>query len=353
VDETPRTQHAADAIGSALRVLLGVSGAESVSLWGTGPESLGAAGAPEADEYELRQAAGALLGGDAPEHDTPLSATVIELGGGQRAALLARDPARAPGAHEALLRAARTSLSGLLRRRGADAPGVERRAEAAVAERHLARLRFDLHDGPQQEIHLLAQDLRLFREQLAPMLAGHPDRDRAVGRLDDLEAQLVALDQDLRRLATSLRSPLLSDSLAHALAQVAEAYTARTGVVPRTELSGDVDSLTDSQQIALLSIVREALANARQHSGAGRVAISIDAGEDAITVQVSDDGTGFDPAVTAPRAAAGGHLGLVGMHERMRMLGGRTEISSTPGHGTVVSAELPRWPVDAEPRGSA
>jgi signal transduction histidine kinase len=329
-DPPPTPTGSSDAIGSALRVLLGVSGAESVSLWGTGPEALAAAGAPEADEHGLRQAAGALLDGEAPTDDTPLSATVIELGDGQRAALLARDPASAPGAHDPLLRAARSSLSGLLRRRVADAPAIERRAEAAAAERRLARLRFDLH------------------EQLEPMLADHPDRDRAVGRLDDLEAQLVALDRDLRRLATSLRSPLLSDSLAQALAQVAEAYTARTGVVPHTKLSGDVDSLTDSQQIALLSVVREALANARQHSRADRVAITIDAGEDAITVQVSDDGAGFDPAVTAPRAAAGGHLGLVGMRERMRMLGGRTEISSTPGNGTVVSAELPRWPVDAD-----
>jgi signal transduction histidine kinase len=197
---------------------------------------------------------------------------------------------------------------------------------------------------------LLAEDLRLFREQLEPMLAGHPDRDRAVGRLDDLEAQLVALDDGLRRLVTSVRSPLLSDSLEQALAEVADGYTARTGIVPRTQLSGDIDSLTDSQQIALLSLIREALANARQHSDADHVAITIDAGEDAITVQVRDDGSGFDPDVTGPRAAEKGHLGLVGMRERMRMLGGRTEISSTPGEGTVVSAQLPRWPVEAEPR---
>jgi signal transduction histidine kinase len=352
VDPTPTTRHAADAIGSALRVLLGVSGADSVSLWGPdaeAPEPLGVAGASETVEYDLRRAAQALLDGDPVVVPAHLSATVIELDDGERAALLAHDPTRPAGAHDSLLRTARSSLAGLLRRRGRPAHGVERRSEAAAAERQLARLRFDLHDGPQQEIHLLAQDLALFREQLEPMLASHPDRDRAVGRLDDLEAQLVALDDDLRRLATSVRSPLLTGSLDHALLQVAEAYTARTGIVPRTELTGDVDSLTDSQQIALLSLVREALANARQHAAPENVAITIRADEDTIAVEVRDDGSGFDPARTGPRAAQGGHLGLVGMRERMRMLGGRTEITSTPGSGTVVSAQLPRWPVDAEP----
>lgn len=220
--------------------------------------------------------------------------------------------------------------------------------DAEAAQRRLDRLRYDLHDGPQQEVHLLAQDLRLFREQLAPMIDAHPDRERALGRLDDLEAQLIALDEDLRRLATSVGSPLLADSPAQTLVQVAEAFTARTGIVPRTELRGDLESLTDSQQIALLSLIREALTNIRQHSDAERVQITIVADAEAISAQVRDDGSGFDPALAGPEAARDGRLGLVGMHERMRMLGGRTEISSAPGGPTVVSAWLPRWPMETE-----
>ncbi len=219
-------------------------------------------------------------------------------------------------------------------------------AEPNPLARRLARLRFDLHDGPQQEIHLLAQDLSLFREQLSAMIASHPDRDRALGRLDDLEAQLLALDEDLRRLSTSADSPLAGVSLAEALRGIADAFTARTGIVPSTELSGELDSLTDSQQIALLSLVREALTNVRQHSDAEHVAIRLAAGEEAILVRVSDDGCGFDPEVSGPRAARAGRLGLVGMHERMRMLGGRTEIRSAPGGPTTVTAELPRWPAE-------
>jgi signal transduction histidine kinase len=211
-------------------------------------------------------------------------------------------------------------------------------------ERRLNRLRFDLHDGPQQEVHLLAQDLRLFREQLRPMIDGHPDRERALGRLDDLEAQLAALDDDLRRLSTTARSPLAEDSLAEALAQLASAFHRRTGIAPVTAVSGDIDGLTDSQRIAVLSIVREALSNVRRHSEAGTVEIRIVTDAGSIAVEVRDDGRGFAPEIDGSAAVSRGRLGLVGMRERTEMLGGRTEIRSAPGGPTVISASLPRWP---------
>ena len=107
-----------------------------------------------------------------------------------------------------------------------------------------------------------------------------------------------------------------------------------------------MDSLTDSQQIALLSLIREALANVRRHSGADTVQITISVDDEAITAEVRDDGRGFAPEVDGPRAAEAGRLGLVGMQERMRMLGGETRISSAPGGPTVVAASLPRWPVE-------
>jgi signal transduction histidine kinase len=217
----------------------------------------------------------------------------------------------------------------------------------SAVERRLARLRFDLHDGPQQDLHLLAQDLRLFRDQLRPMIAGHADEGRVGGRLDDLEAQLVALDGDLRQLATTVESPFLApDSLPDVLRQLTEAFAQRTGVIPQTRLHGSLSTLTDSQQIALLSLVREALSNIRQHSDADHVEITIEAGDDGVRVEITDDGGGFDPRSTRVRAARAGRLGLVGMHERVRMLGGNTQIDSRPGGPTVISASLPPWSVD-------
>jgi signal transduction histidine kinase len=217
----------------------------------------------------------------------------------------------------------------------------------SAVERRLARLRFDLHDGPQQDIHLLGQDLRLFRAQLRPMIAGHADEGRVLGRLDDLEAQLEALDGGLRQLATTVESPFLApESLGDRLHQLTDGFAQRTGVVPRTHLRGSLTSLTDSQQIALLSLIREALSNIRQHSDADRVEIVIEAGLEGVRVQVTDDGCGFDPEPTRAQAARAGRLGLVGMHERMRMLGGSTRITSRPGGPTVISASLPPWSID-------
>ena len=233
----------------------------------------------------------------------------------------------------------------------ASAPALDRHRQLvdpmSAVERRLARLRFDLHDGPQQDIHLLAQDLRLFRDQLRPMIAGDADEGRALGRLDDLEAQLVALDGDLRQLATTVQSPFQApDSLGDGLRQLTEAFAQRTGVVPRTRLRGSLTGLTDSQQIALLSLIREALSNIRKHSDADRVEIAIEAGIEGVRVEVTDDGGGFDPEPTRARAARAGRLGLVGMRERVRMLGGSTRIESRPGGPTVISASLPPWSVD-------
>lgn len=226
----------------------------------------------------------------------------------------------------------------------ASGPGND---EHAAVQRRLARLRFDLHDGPQQDIHLLAADLRLFRDQLGPLLDGDARRDLVLGRLDDLEAQVVALDEDLRRLATTVQAPFeASAPLPEAVQQLTEAFTARTGVIPDIELHGTLGGLTDSQQIALLSLIRESLTNIRQHAGAGAVQITIRTRDEGVEVHVRDDGSGFDPGAALEHADRAGRLGLVGMHERVRMLGGATRIDSQPGGPTVVSATLPRWPRD-------
>jgi two-component system, NarL family, sensor histidine kinase DegS len=225
--------------------------------------------------------------------------------------------------------------------------GTDTKAEemASAAERRLARLRFDLHDGPQQDVHLLALDLNLFREQLVPIIAENPNRDRLIGRLDDLSAQLEALDGSLRRLSRSVESPFMhAGSLADGLRQITDAFARRAGVEPDVRLAGDFSALSDSQRIALTALVREALSNVRAHSQATRVSIDISSHERGVDARVTDDGVGFDPERTIVKAARDGHLGLVGMHERVRMLGGRTEISSRPGGPTVVSASLPAWP---------
>jgi signal transduction histidine kinase len=215
--------------------------------------------------------------------------------------------------------------------------------QLAISERRLTRLRFDLHDGPQQDVVLLAEDLGLFRRQFESVVSEDPSRERLLGRLDDLQARLVALEGDLRRIYVSMQSPLLhTDALPDVVVQMAAEFAARAGIDPDVTVVGTFSNLTDSQQIALLGLIREALNNIREHSDATTVTITVSANDTEIGATVTDNGRGFDPETTLVRAAREGHLGLVGMHERIRLLGGRTEIDSRPGGPTVISISLPR-----------
>ena len=223
-------------------------------------------------------------------------------------------------------------------------------AAAASAERRLKRLRFDLHDGPQQDVILLAEDLRLFRAQLGSVTQRLPSNFRLLTGLDDLQARLVALAGDLRRISSAVESPTLyTGALPDAVAQATDDFTERTGIHPEIRMHGDFNPLTDSQQITLLALVREALNNIREHSDARHVSVSLTAGPAGAEVVITDDGRGFEPEEELVRAARGGHLGLVGMHERVRMLGGLTSIDSRPGGPTTISARIPPWVQGAAP----
>jgi two-component system sensor histidine kinase DegS len=232
-----------------------------------------------------------------------------------------------------------------------DGPAVSRPQEAeSRARRQLARLRFDLHDGPQQDLILLGEDLRLLHGQLQQVLADGGARDHVLGHLDDLHARLAAVDSDLRRISTLMVSPFLPDeSFASAFTGLIDDFAMRTRVEPAATVEGDFDSLTDSQRITLLALIQEALHNIREHSGASRVDISVIVTDGAVQAEVRDDGRGFELDSTYSRAVTEGHLGLVGMHERVQMLGGTTSIESHPGGPTIISVRLPS--VDVPPAG--
>jgi signal transduction histidine kinase len=217
------------------------------------------------------------------------------------------------------------------------------RALLAPTERRLSRLGLDLHDGPLQDLGVLGGDLRLLRDDLGSMLAS-PDGPRLVrGRLDDIEAHLVALDADLRRVCSSLQSPfLLRQTLATAVRDITDSFAARAGIVPRVRLQGGLTELGDPVALALLAVIREALNNARKHSDATEVAVTVAGHRDRVEAEVRDNGRGFEVERTLVRAARDGHLGLAGLHERVRILGGQAHVESAPGGPTVISVVLPR-----------
>ena len=245
------------AIEVQLALLLTFTGARAVSLWTLWPSGdlkhVSHAGDFELDAQHTRQTARTLLRGEARQLGRGESAVGIRIERPRppAGALVARGPHRGADHRAMLLDAAAPTLAALLDRAALLAPDSSSEETMTTSvDRRLARLRFDLHDGPQQDVHLLAEDLRLFREQLRPLIAENTNADRLLGRLDDLDAQLVALDGDLRRLSTAVQSPFLQPgSLPDVLKQITDAFASRTGVEPQTRLVGDLGELTDSQQI--------------------------------------------------------------------------------------------------------
>jgi signal transduction histidine kinase len=224
------------------------------------------------------------------------------------------------------------------------------RALLQSSERKLTRLGFDLHDGPIQDLVVLAEDLRLFQGQLEGLLPRRTDYRRVRGRMEDFDAQLVALEAQLRRLSTEIHAPvLLNRPFPVAVRDVVQAFASRSTVEPQLVIEGDTTVLSASQQIALLNVVHEALANIRAHSNASEVEISVSVDSRGVEARVTDDGRGFDLEKTLMQAARRGRFGLLAIHERVRLLGGRCQIDSRPGGPTTVFVALDRWEPLVEP----
>ncbi len=92
-------------------------------------------------------------------------------------------------------------------------------------------------------------------------------------------------------------------------------------------------------EVTLLRATQEALANVRRHAAADHVTVTLSYFPDEVTLDVADDGRGFDPAAHAPGPAGG--LGLIGIHERAAALGGSVAVESAPGEGTMIGVSLP------------
>ena len=219
-----------------------------------------------------------------------------------------------------------------------------------TGERRIARLALDIHDGPLQDLLALGAEVAALRAQL-PALVRDPVESRiAVGRVDDVLARLASLESELRNVSRSLEPAAIGRQPLHeSLASQLAAVESRHGVRATLAIDGDVSETTPSQRIALARIVGEASANAVDHGLAGAVDVRVHGGRDGIHVEIADDGRGFDVAAELASAASRGRLGLLGMAERVRLLGGSFDVESRPGGPTVVTVRLPWWrPLQAQ-----
>ena len=140
---------------------------------------------------------------------------------------------------------------------------------------------------------------------------------------------------EVRDLALLLRPSMLDDfGLVPALRWQAREMAKRTGLHVVVQADDSVDGLPDEHQTCIYRLVQEALNNSSRHASARNVEVVVTRNGHRVAFSVRDDGAGFDP-----RLVRG--LGLLGMEERVRRLGGLVRIDSQPGRGTMVAAELP------------
>jgi signal transduction histidine kinase len=226
---------------------------------------------------------------------------------------------------------------------------LEDLADRLEAERARAvQFGFDLHDGALQDVVLLGVDMQMLRQQIQ-LPDGLDDRQRIVGRIDDLIARLTAIHEQLRDIASATESQaLLNRPLAATLVEMVASLGSHIHVDTTIDPALDETAFTDAQKLAVLRVVGGGVVNAVRHSGATDVSVKVTQLSDGIEVEVWDDGDGFAVQPTLMRAAQTGKLGLVGMQARARLVGGRLTIDSRPGGPTSIRLLLPSWRRGAE-----
>lgn len=206
---------------------------------------------------------------------------------------------------------------------------AERQLAAANARHHeRSRIARELHDSISQELFSLSVMSGGLRRALppdSPLLSAVRTMERTAG---DSMREMQALLLELRPVA------LGEAGLVTALDGICRAYRERLDVCVQAELAPL--ALPASAEHAVLRVTQEALANAVKHSGAGLIRLRLDGDQDQVTVQVSDDGAGFDT-----RRVSDAGLGLRTMRDRVAELGGTLDIGSVSGAGTTVRAVFP------------
>jgi len=208
--------------------------------------------------------------------------------------------------------------------------------QVALEERQ--RLARELHDSVSQALYGIALGARSARNRLAR------DPQRAVEPLDYVLSLAEAALADMRSLILELQPEALErEGLVGALAKRAEAIKGRYDIDMRTDLPDEPPIPVGTKQ-DIYRIAQEALHNLVKHSHAKHASLRLRVDRDALTMEVADDGEGFDPSQSYP-----GHFGLPSMRERAQSGGGELQIESRPGEGTTVRVRVPIRAVVAAP----
>jgi signal transduction histidine kinase len=197
-------------------------------------------------------------------------------------------------------------------------------------EQERRRLSRELHDETGQALTSILLGLKAIEETQGT--------DRFPGALAELRALVVATLQDVRRLAVELRPKALDDfGLVPTLERLTTTFEEQTGIATHLESRLPENRLPSEIETVLYRVVQEALTNVVKHARAEHVSVTLQAKQGSVTIVIEDDGRGF----VAEGAHGGEGIGLLGMRERVALVGGRLELETSKGGGTTIVVEVP------------
>jgi len=202
-----------------------------------------------------------------------------------------------------------------------------------LLEEERTRISREIHDELGQALTALKIDLSLTRKSLVS--GGHAEQS---AKIQENERAVNRIIRTMRKIATDLRPGILDElGVAPAIEWMAKDFQNRTGIGCKVVLKG-VDKISDTvRATAIFRIVQEALTNVMRHAAASRVNVSFKKEDHILILEVRDNGIG----IAEERIIGSKSLGLIGIRERVRLLGGEAVIGGKPGEGTLVRVTLP------------
>jgi signal transduction histidine kinase len=227
------------------------------------------------------------------------------------------------------LKARVSELTALLEQNRALHLRVQRATQRATSlnESYLRRLGADLHDGPAQFVALAS--LRLDSEMVLAEDVAPEVREREI---HEIRSSLEEALQEIRTICQGLVLPQIETaSLAEVVTYAVDAYERRTGAVVERQVQELTATIPLSQRICVFRFLQEALNNGYRHCRGARQTVSMNLEQGKLSVAVSDDGPGFDPANIRPDS-----IGIAGVRERIESLGGRFQLDTSERGTTLV-----------------
>lgn len=199
-----------------------------------------------------------------------------------------------------------------------------------------ARIARELHDDT-------IQSLIAFSRQIEALARDNEERPPvATHQLRELQEMADNIIQGMRRFSRDLRPSTLDDlGLLPTLEGLAASVTEKDGIPTRLYVTGEKRRLAPETEVVLFRIAQEALNNVKKHAQANTATITVKFAREMVEMVVQDNGKGFTLAASVEELAVAGHLGLIGMRERARLLGGNLNIQTQVGRGTKVTISVP------------